>query len=95
MELILLAVWSKVREGVDLVRDEVYLVPRADLHQLQGECPAVDLTKGIVGVTVEKRSDLLAKLPLGEDGFLQQGPTEGERLALLLCEAESQREILS
>ena len=93
MELILLTVWSKVGEGVDLVRDEVYLVPRADLHQLQGELPAVDRAQGVVGVAVEKPPDLLTELALGEDGLLQQAPTEGEGLVVLLCKAESQREI--
>ena len=95
MELILLAVWSKVREGVDLVRDEVYLVPRADLHQLQGELPAVDRAQGVVGVAVEKGSDLLTLLSLGDDGLLQQGGTETELLALLLCEAEAQIEMFT
>ena len=90
MELILLTVWSKVGEGVDLVRDEVYLVPRADLHQLQGELPAVDRAQGVVGVAVEKPPHLLTELALGEDGLLQQAPTEGEGLVVLLCKAESQ-----
>ena len=89
MELVLLAVRGKVREGVDLVRDEVYLVPGAHLHQLQGELPAVHRAQGVVGVTVEKPSDLLTKLSLGDDGFLQQVPTEAERLSVLLCETES------
>ena len=90
MELILLAVWSKVREGVDLVGNEVYLVPGTHLHQLHGELPAVDGPQGVVGVTVEKRSDLLAQLSLGDDGLLQQGPAERELLVLVLCEAEGE-----
>ena len=95
VELILLALWGKVREGVDLVRDEVYLVPGADLHQLHGELPAVHGAKGVVGVAVEKPSDLLTQLSLGHDGLLQQGPAERELLAVLLCEAESQMEMFS
>ena len=95
MELILLAVWSKVREGVDLVRDEVYLVPGADLHQLQAQLPAVHGAQGVVGVAVEKPSDLLTQLSLGHDGLLQQGPAERELMTVLLCEAESQMEMFS
>ena len=93
VELIMLAVWSKVRERVNLVGDEVYLVPGAHLHQLQGKLPAVHGAQGVVRVTVEKRSDLLALLSLGEDGLLQQGSTERELLAVLLCEAGGQSEM--
>lgn len=76
-----------MRESVDLVRDEVdlrqeflsdiflllltFLILGTHPHQVQGECPAVDLTKGIVGVTVEKSPDLLPLLPLGDDGLLK------------------------
>ena len=72
MKLILVSVWSEVRESVNLVRDEVDLVLSADLHQLQRQLPAVDLAQRVVGVTVEETTDLLTELSLGDDGSLQQ-----------------------
>ena len=75
---------GEVRESVDLVRYEVDLILGTDPHQLQGELLAVDLTGGIVGVTVEKSSDFLPQLPLRDDGVLQQFATQNELESILL-----------